>query len=92
MPKRFVRGVALGGLLGGLLVWMHTSPKGKQTKKQIEDRLATLWKRIEREYVKANPDGVAGLKRDMKSAIKTWQEKDVTTDVKKALRSFTKKM
>lgn len=92
MPKRFLKGVALGGLLGGLLVWMHTTPKGKNAKQELNKRLAVLWKKIENEYVAANPDGVEGWKREAKAALRSWKKKDVSGDVSNALQSFLKKI
>lgn len=82
----------MGGLLGGLLVWMHTTPKGKNAKQELDKRLTALWKKIEKEYAAANPDGVEGLKREAKAALRSWKKKDVGGDVSGALQKFLNKL
>lgn len=92
MAKRFLKGIALGGLLGGLAVWMHTTPKGKQTKEQLDAKLKDVWKKVEKEYAAVNPDGLKGLQKNLKAAARSWQHKDVPGEAKKALGAFLRKL
>ncbi|OGH62235.1 MAG: hypothetical protein A2848_02070 [Candidatus Magasanikbacteria bacterium RIFCSPHIGHO2_01_FULL_50_8] len=93
MSKHLLKGVVLGGLLGGLAVWAHTTPKGKQTKAAVEARVKALWAQLEKEYRKMDPDGVAGLKKQAATALKSWQKsKDLSADVKKSLGWVVKKL
>lgn len=92
MAKRFLKGVVLGGLLGSLLVWMHTTPKGAKTKEELEKKLAVLWKKIVAEYKVINPGGVQDLPRNFKVALRSWDKGAASTEVKKALAGFLKKV
>ena len=92
MAKRFLRGVALGGLLGALGVWMHTTPKGRQSKTLLEQKIKTLWAKVQKEYHEANPDGLADLQKDVRAALRSWTAAGHGSDVKKALAALVKKM
>lgn len=46
MGKRFLKGVALGGLLAGLGVWMNTTPKGREKRAMLEDKLKKALKTL----------------------------------------------
>lgn len=92
MAKRFLRGVALGGLIGALGVWMHTTPKGRKAKVQLEQKIATLWTKVQKEYHEANPDGLADLQKDLRGALRTWSSGGHGVEVKKALGGLLKKL
>lgn len=92
MGKRFLKGVALGGLLGGLSVWMHTTPKGKQKKAELEAKLAELWKKIQKEYAAGHPNGLKDVKKDATAAFKAWSGSSTAGDVKKVLTKIAKKL
>lgn len=92
MAKRFLRGVALGGLLGALGVWMHTTPKGRQSKTVLEQKIKVLWSKVQKEYHEANPDGLADLQKDVRGALRSWTTGGHSTDIKKALIALVKKM
>lgn len=91
MAKSFLKGIALGGVLAGLAVWM-TTPKGKETKEVVEEKLQSVWKKIEKEYKKLAPEASHKLKREFKKAAKEWDSKDLSGDVRKGLASFLKKL
>lgn len=92
MAKRFLRGVALGGLLGALGVWMHTTPKGRKAKVQLEAKIKTLWSEVQKEYHEANPDGLVDLQKDLRGALRSWSSGSHGADVKKALSGLLKKI
>lgn len=90
MGKRFLKGVALGGLLGALVVWMNTTAKGKMAKGKLNAELNKLWKKIEKEYSEANPEGLKDLPAAAKSALKKWKSTAGSSEVAKALEKFLK--
>lgn len=93
MQKKFLKGVAFGGLLAGLAVWAHTTPKGKQSKKAAEESLKAVWAKVEKEYKAIDPAKVTNLKKEAASALKSWQKSSVLTgDVKRALGWAAKKL
>lgn len=93
MAKNLLKGVALGGLLAGLAVWAHTTPKGKLAKAKVEEQVKSLWAKMEKEYKKIDPEGVKDLKKQARTALRSWQKsKDLSGDVKKALGWLTKKL
>lgn len=93
MQKRFLKGVAFGGLLAGLAVWAHTTPKGKQSKALAEEKLKEVWAKIEKEYKAIEPEKIQDLKKEAVVALKSWQKSTfLSADVKRALAWAAKKL
>lgn len=46
---KFKKGVVLGGLLGGALVWLNTTTKGKQYRSKLVDQAADIYARVKEE-------------------------------------------
>ncbi len=93
MKKKFLKGVALGGLLAGIAVWAHTTPKGRQSKALAEEKLKTIWGKLEKEYHGIDPDKISDIKKDVRAALKTWKSsKEISGDVKRALGWVAKKI
>lgn len=51
--SRFKRGMIVGGLVGGFLVWLHTSKNGQATRKEIKRHTSEIFARV-REQVLAS--------------------------------------
>lgn len=93
MAKNLLKGVALGGLLAGLAVWAHTTPKGKLAKAKVETQVKSIWAKMEKEYKKLDPEGVKDMKKHVRAALRSWQtSKEMSGDVKKALGWLVKKV
>ena len=78
--------------MGALSVWMQTTPKGKEKKALIEEKIKDVWGKIQKEYAAGHPDGIKNIKKDVSAALKSWDKSAGHAEVKKALNSLAKKL